>query len=432
MSSHNIITEKVGFYAKMKHSSISGYKDCIDKFSENFENEVSLKTKTKIFLDTNILLRYYSISFTARAKLFNFLRENKDRIILTPQVQLEFLRNREDIIQRFFEQVTSKIPKDFSTDIVNKMKAFLDQHKVVLKDYPFVEPGIEKYQNELEALLKKLNDAVEEKKTEHVDLLVKDDFLALLSSCLTCDGLNDEEVKIVKSKFDFLSKDVSVNNIESFFNKPNGSFPGLGDIKNKPDDPYGDFIIFHEIMKYMIEEKCDSIFLTFDNTKGDWMNKNKSPHLHYVQNIYANTEKMLYIVNAERALEDLLNIDIDSLIAVESNSLYMPITPETLLEFAKNHSAFRGASIVNYDDSILRELSINGYKYINEIERDIDRVKIGISEYRKDKPHLNSIGILRCGLRIANPLCNKTVLKSGRLSEVDINSYEPYRYFDNS
>lgn len=429
MSSHNIITEDVGFYAKMKQSSISGYKECIDKFSKNFEKEVSLKTKTKIFLDTNVLLRYYSISFTARAKLFNFLKDNKDRIVLTHQVQLEFLRNREDIIQKFFEQVTSKIPKDFNTDIVNKMKAFLDQHKVVLKDYPFVEPGIENYQNELETLLKKLNDAVEEKRIEHVDLVVKDDFLTLLSSCLTSSDLNQEEVKIIKSKFDLLSKDVSINNIDSFFNKPNGAFPGLGDIKNKPDDPYGDFIIFHEILKFMIEKECDSIFLTFDNTKGDWMNKNKSPHLHYVQNVYSNTGKILYIVNAERALEDLLNIDIESLISAEPKILDGLITLDSLHDLVKKHPSFSGVKFVSYDSDFLKELSVNGYVYLADIERDINKVPNGIAEYREAKPHLNSIGVLRCALRIANPLCNKAVNENG-VVETEMGRYQSYRKFD--
>ena len=149
------ISENDSFFSKRANFSITKYKECLDKFSGNFEKEITLKTDTKIFLDTNILLRYYSISFTARNKLFQFLSNNKDRIILTPQTQLEFLRNREDIIQRFFEQVTSKIPKDFSTDIVNRMKIFLDQYKIVLKDYLFVETGIFKASDRIRNYIKK-------------------------------------------------------------------------------------------------------------------------------------------------------------------------------------------------------------------------------------------------------------------------------------
>lgn len=396
------LTEDKSFFAKREFSSISKYKECLENFSKNFDKEVSLKTETVIFLDTNVLLRYYSISFKARTKLFEFLSKNKNRIIITPQVQIEFLKNREDIIQRFFEQVTSKIPKDFNVEIVNKMKNFLDQYKVVLKDYPFVEPGIEKYQSELENLLNNLNSEVELKKKEHIDLIYKDKLLDFLATCNQCYELNIDERNIIKKHFDFLAKNVSTENIDSIINKPNGAFPGIGDIKSKPENPYGDYIIFHEIMKYMLNKSVTAIFLTFDNSKGDWMNKNKSPHLHYTQSIYANTGKILYIVDAERALGELLNIDIDSLVSSNTDNSLYSITSESLMKIVYDSDVFIGAEIAPFSDSFIQELKINGYVSINEIEKDIKNVKYGIIQYRKDNPKLNIIGIMRCGLRIAN------------------------------
>jgi len=375
----------------------------MDKYSAKFDEEVSLKTKTVIFLDTNVLLRYYSISFTAREKLFDFLVKNKKRIIVTPQIQIEFIRNREENIQRFFEQVTSKIPQDFKTDIVNKMKNFSEQNEVILKDYPFVESDLKGYKSKLEDLLKKLNEAVDLKKKEHLDLIYKDKLLDFLATCTQYEGLTTNELDLVKQHFDSLKKNLTPESIDSLTNKQNGAFPGLGDIRNKPEDPYGDYTIFHEIMKYMMNEKVDTIFLTFDNTKGDWMNKNRTPHLHYIQNMYSNTGKILYILDAERAFDDLLKINIESLIPSIEQFQSIPITPETLYQFLLKSPIFTNVEIVPCSDFLIKELNISGYLFINEIENDLNRVAYGIKEFRNiEGTTLNSTGVLRVGLRIAN------------------------------
>lgn len=357
-----LITENISYFSKIDCNSISKYKVCIDRFSSNFQKEITLETDTLIFLDTNVLLRYYSISFTARKKLYDFLSNNKKRIILTQQVQLEFLRNREDIIQRFFDQVTSKIPQDFNTDIVNKMQHFLEQYKIILKDYSFVEKGILEHQAALEGILTKLNESVESKKKEHIDLTINDDLLDFLATCNQSDELSLDELKIIKSHFDLLSKNIASEKLDSFISKPNSAFPGVADIKNKPENPYGDFIIFHEIMKYLLNRNIDAIFLTFDDTKGDWMSKNKAPHLHYVQNMYANTGQILYIMDAERALGKLLNIDIDSLVSAETNNCLQEITSENLIHASKKFKVFEGAIIKPFNSLFIKELKINGYK----------------------------------------------------------------------
>ena len=167
-----IIIKDRNFLTKRGSYTIASYKSCLEKIAIGFDSELSLSTKTPIVLDTSVLLRYYSISFTARLKLKEFIKNNKSRIILTPQVQREFIKNREDVIQKFFEQVTDKIPRDFNIDIVNKMKSFIEQHKTVLKDYPFFETDIIKHKSELEELLKRLNETIEVKRNENKNLVV--------------------------------------------------------------------------------------------------------------------------------------------------------------------------------------------------------------------------------------------------------------------
>ncbi|PVV59585.1 PIN-like domain-containing protein, partial [Chryseobacterium sp. HMWF035] len=234
-----MITEETNFVSKLNNCDIKTYKECLDRYTKNFDKVLKLETDFPIFLDTNVLLRYYSISFTAREKLFDFINENKKRIIITHQVQKEFLKNREDVIKKFFEKVTKKIPTDFSSNIVNQLKNFIEQHKVILKDYPYVETEIMKHKDELELILDQLNKDSDNKYSEFKNLIWKDKFLDLLYQCNHIDNLNNEETILLKTKFDYLKKDIKPNEIENILNKTRTIFPGLGDIKDKPDDPYG-------------------------------------------------------------------------------------------------------------------------------------------------------------------------------------------------
>lgn len=426
----DIIKSDINFLNKRNQSSIFEYEKCLEKFSSNFEKESQLESNTPIFVDTNVLLRYYSISFTAREKLYLFIKSNKSKIILTNQVQYEFIKNREDVIEKFFEQVTNRIPKDFRTDVLNKMQSFLENHKVVLKDYPFVESGIEKHKSELEGLFEKLNENSEEKRKERTNLIVKDEFLALLNSCNKLETLTQKEKEKVKLDFDLLKSEIKDKNTEAIFNKSNIVFPGLGDIKEKPDDPYGDYIIFHEMMKYMIMNKSDIIFLTFDNSKGDWMTKSKSPYLHYVQNMFSNTNQIIYILDAERTLEEILKVDIQSLVSTEESELNgKEIDIQSLLELTNRHSIFE-----NVNDGILgkdhvQELHLAGYKFISEIERDLNRGDKASKEYLKRRSHLNTVGVLRSTLRIVNPnyMC---MVRNGDASIIrNLKDYESYRKY---
>ncbi|MFD2519211.1 PIN-like domain-containing protein [Salinimicrobium flavum] len=422
----------MSYLEKMEINSITNYLECLDLYSANIKDEISFNTNTPIFLDTNILLRYYSISFTAREKLYEFIEENKQRIVLTSQVQYEFLKNRENVIQSFFEQVTNRIPKDFNSEIVNKMKAFLDNHKIVLKDYPFVETEINKHKQKLEILLEKLNETSEEKRINYNDLIIKDKFLKLLESCIIYDDLTEEEIEKIKKDFDTLSNNFSKEGLDSAYNKPNFVFPGMGDIKLKPEDPYGDYIIFHEIMKYSKEKETNTVFLTFDNTKGDWMTKTKKPLLHYVQNMFANTGKILYVLDADRSLGERLKIDIDSLVQITSTSENENlINVESLKELLLNHPAFDASQYDEPDINIVKELNLAGYTKISEIIKDLEFAANAFKQYQSDKTtQFNSIGVLRISLRIANNRYEFHVDKYGNTKNIlGLDNYADYRKF---
>lgn len=396
-----MITEEINYFNKIDQYDIKKYKECLDIYSSNFENIIKLNNILPIFLDTNILLRYYTVSFSARKKLFTFFKDNKDRIVITKQVQKEFIKNREEVIQKFFNQVTNRIPEDFKSEIVNKLKNFLDKHKVVLKDYPYVEKELEKHKVELEDVLEKLNIDSETKYKEYKNLIWKDEFLDLLNEFQLIDNLTEEELKLVKNKFDLLKKEIGTNNIDALLNKPNFVFPGMCDIKEKPDNPYGDFIILHEMMKYIINKKTDVIFLTFDNSKGDWMSKNKSPYLHYVQNVYMNTNKIMYILDADRTLEKLLSVDIDSLLHKDT-PIDFNISVDDINNIFMLHPIFEDVSVNLANNFLLKELHLNGYTSYDEIWQDLDKVIEVMKLFKKEYPKFTTVAVFRHALKIAN------------------------------
>ena len=95
--------KEISFGNKVKELTVTSYVDSLAKYRTGLSNALELKGKIPIFLDTNILLRYYSISFKSRKALLSFFTKHKKQIIITSQVQKEFIKNREDIIERYFE-----------------------------------------------------------------------------------------------------------------------------------------------------------------------------------------------------------------------------------------------------------------------------------------------------------------------------------------
>lgn len=85
------INADFNFFAKNDNRSIQKYASALKHYSEGLDAAIKLENRIPIFFDTNILLRTYNSSFEDRDKLKTFFIENKDRIIITNQVQIEFM-----------------------------------------------------------------------------------------------------------------------------------------------------------------------------------------------------------------------------------------------------------------------------------------------------------------------------------------------------
>jgi predicted nucleic acid-binding protein len=313
---------KTSFVEKQAIHSIKTYSHVLAQYKAGQEGALKFEGDTPIFLDTNVLLSVYEISFKAREKIRQFIETYKDRIILTSQVQQEFIRNREKIIHAFQNSVTEQLPKSFKADVQNKLTFFKNNNRKKLEDYPEVETSLEKLEKSLEKLYEDICQKVEDKSGIANSLFLDDKFLDQLAELATLPPLDAEQVKTLKTDYDDLLK------VHKPAGKPNQSeedgnikdaisltaFPGCGE-KGSKEDPVGDFIIFHEIMDYAKDNETDVIFLTNDVKKGDWLRTDGTAHTHYLENFYENTKKMIYILNAERSFETLFSdVSFESLV----------------------------------------------------------------------------------------------------------------------
>ena len=96
------IDDKFSFSSKLNKGALKSHSEALKHYKNIFSQVNKLGGKTKLFLDTNVLLHIYKISFKARKKLFSFLDKNKNRIVCTHQIQEEFIRNREKSIDDFY------------------------------------------------------------------------------------------------------------------------------------------------------------------------------------------------------------------------------------------------------------------------------------------------------------------------------------------
>lgn len=297
------------------HNALKYYKE-----HKNSNDHWLYDSGIPIFLDTNILLNLYRISIRERNEFVSFLKKNKLRIYIPAQVQHEFLKHRVKLIKAFPKQL-NKFKDEFkrSLDGYHKNRArFLEEidefRKELFKyEMPEASEELEKIKtflqgikmtpqqtDELDKLVTSFNETLKSKTEvflQKVDLEYEDDILEAIANTNILSCLSDDENKFLRTLYDNLL--VKYNEVKSDIEKKDlFAFPGCGDRHKIKDgeDPCGDFLIYHEIMKFMKSQGKDIIFLTEDVTKSDWIKSDKMPFSHYIANIFSCTGHMMYVI----------------------------------------------------------------------------------------------------------------------------------------
>jgi hypothetical protein len=242
--------------------------------------------------------------------LKKFLQDHQNKIIITNQVQKEFLRNRVSTIDKFFSSIKD-IRDKFETDLIagvkNSFKSSIE-NKILKYDYPQLWSEIQNiftlFETKLfnnEKLRKSIEDELNKIENSNKYLKIIDQILDLYQNFKTIEKLDKSEIDFLKKHYNLLLEKYKAKKDTT---KWKISFPGCGERTDK-EEPYGDFIIYHEMLKYMITNKTDVIFITNDVTKSDWLQSDLSPFIHYIQTTYENTKKVMYILHGRRILPEI-------------------------------------------------------------------------------------------------------------------------------
>lgn len=287
-------------------SSSSEQQQAVDYYFLRFEKAVELEETVPIFLDTNVLLRGYGVTPQRRALLYQFFEQYKDRIIISKLVDTEFSRNRAKVAKTY-----AHLPEAQLSDL----------------------------DDQLANLLLDLETNSEKEETEPLELI--DELSPIYDSFEKIDNLTIDEKQFLIKEFNFLKKELKRNKYNA-----NNIFPGKGDLIEKPKYPYGDYILYHEMLQYISKEKTDAIFLTFDIAKGDWLKDYKDPHPHYIHKTFALTQKAIFVVDANYLFDKLFSTSFEAIVPTEKKgtSTAIPqsdLEKELIMHFNKLEKALR-------------------------------------------------------------------------------------------
>jgi len=287
-----------------------------------------------IFLDTNVLLGMYAMSSKQREELFKFLKVNKGRIYVPHQVSKEYVKHRREKaegLSNTYRQVAKAFNKtydntlhkidtlfdelddfinnsDIIQDLGDSIDKLTDLRNNLKKALTLTKPKRDKIEADRQTISEQLNYKSIEM-LQRLDYEYNDPVLEVIGQLNILNPLTLPEEDYLKARYsELLAKFNEVK--EDKLSKEKCIFPGCGDRRKKQDglDPTGDFIIYHEILKFMKTNNMDVIFLTKDITKSDWVkppsssNSEYKPFVSYIVDSYANTSHSLYIIHATQFL----------------------------------------------------------------------------------------------------------------------------------
>lgn len=310
-------------------------------------NDWGYDNHTVIFLDTNILLETYFLSKLEKDSIVNFIKTNKDRIVIASQVDREYQTHRLKFISGYnknLENLCSETKSIFDSCLKSINGDAIDRIKVlagnrVLK-YDFLKysqslnnilDSIHSYQEKLKSEREKLVNSMREfqddisksllsNTTDVASMYIEDELLHAISQCKILPSLSEQELKFVKQIYDECLTIYEKRN-NDITDRYQYAFPGCGDKKKKADEnriKESDMIIYHEMLKYMKQSDKNIVFLTFDLKKGDWVPGRgyNDVFLHYIENQYIQTGHVIYIKSGDELplmfAKDFEPIDEDS------------------------------------------------------------------------------------------------------------------------
>ena len=387
-----------------------------------------------IFVDANVLLNVYYAPVPLRDHLARFLKDNKERLYMVSQVETEFMRHRLEFIDKYKQKLTTAASsfrssfKPFEIDLCNLFKDLKNASKKA--DFVDSLPQTDALINDAEQLadnrillnekysifkekLKEIKEKFEEEYHqlyEKVNIEFRDPILTAISQINILPPLSQSEFDFTRLLYEKLLERYKKDSdsIADYLR-----FPGSGEDKDieKKKEPWGDLVIYHQLLSFMAEHRKDAIFLTNDVSKLDWVKKNGEPYSYYIADAYKNTKQTLFIIPVDdflpkdyKSVNDI-RMDEDSIgdgsmrdaMSVSGNTLeneikevykYKEITKQDFLTELEKYSLWSekfGENYVSESYFIHVVLGQQGYRFSKSIEMLNSLVGTEVERYDKEK-----------------------------------------------
>lgn len=412
------VTINEAFCYSPKDANISETDSAYQYAESHRKNNADIATSDiPIFLDTNFILRLYRISKAERDSVLSFLKRNKSRIVISGQVNIEYLNHRIQEIRRLnknLQTLGADLEKWFDEFVASKKKLIgqLEQftNKAWVKDMPSVRDRISDFSKHVEESYPedyfekavKLSQIVKDTLALEMDEMkskaaseTKDEVLQVVSQMTILPPRNSKELSFLNELYHVYLKEFEryKSNKE---NKDLYTFPGSGDWKKEEDGfpPYGDFVIYHEMLAYMQDNDKDICFLTFDITKSDWVSTDYKPFLQYYVDTYRNTKHIINFANAEQfttlTFSSVDTDDEDDFMVVDNQiETTSPIEKEETNKEVESTVVCNSKEEIEDDEPHPIITRLNSYYMIITKEELLDQLKHYISlnnEFEKDYP----------------------------------------------
>ncbi|WP_049743264.1 PIN domain-containing protein [Mycolicibacterium goodii] len=207
-----------------------------------------LKSGT-IAVDTNALLDLYRVGKPQRTEILGVLKAVRERLFVPYQVALEFHRNRLNVV-RDTGVIYDKLASEFALkqELVDRIKD------------PRLKKEVRKLSDEVSDRFKQGLTALRTEHTLTLEVAKKSDpVLDELDSLLEASTVG------ARPKDDVL-KERRTTAMQRITDKMP---PGFADAKDK-EDPTGDYLIWAELLDYARDHARPLLFVSNDDTKGDW------------------------------------------------------------------------------------------------------------------------------------------------------------------
>lgn len=281
-----------------------------------------LAPELPVFLDTNVLLGYYQMPLAARPLFVQWLQHH--HCYVPDQVQREFKRHAHALQRKHRRHLQPPIAQEKLSHAKEELAHYLQHQARLLNDYP-------SWKQTLEALLLEAKHIAQQTEAYNQyflkqghDVLRQANKTAPIQWLQPLTAIQKREYKHLKREFDQAAAQAIQEHNKGFgdaidayqYRYPNHVFPGLGDVLSKQKNPYGDYLIYHEILKWAVQDGGDSpvFFLTDDSTKKDWLDARAAPYPHYQQHFWEQTGRRLHISVARPLWQQWLGIDATTLL----------------------------------------------------------------------------------------------------------------------